>query len=329
VRGHGDEFLPFMSFLHHQTLVNQMTQSNRSRWLKWAQRRLLSFLATPEGCLVGVIGVVLTVNTLMYVSLGPCAFTAMLDIIGMTKWPTLSSRRLCNQVGWKDNIGGVDVSHRTSFGPIDVVYTWVNGSDPIWLRKKAYWKAIETQTIPPIGSSPDGSIARMVKEGDINRRRMMSHSDDGYSFEEYGHHGTGYGYGGYGEEYEGNMGDHYYSSGYGERRFVDDYHSLNYVADDGPLNYDANADYSNINETHLLANHTQVNGTNEDIIRVTSTLPDEPMEEPVNEEEEEKNDADADNRYRDSNELLYSLRSLEKYAPWVRHIYLVTDNQVS
>lgn len=34
------------------------------------------------------------------------------------------------------------------------------------------------------------------------------------------------------------------------------------------------------------------------------------------------------NRFRDSEELRYSLRSLEKYAPWIRKIYLVTDNQV-
>jgi hypothetical protein len=34
------------------------------------------------------------------------------------------------------------------------------------------------------------------------------------------------------------------------------------------------------------------------------------------------------NRFRDSEELRYSLRSLEKYAPWIRKIYLVTDNQI-
>lgn len=34
------------------------------------------------------------------------------------------------------------------------------------------------------------------------------------------------------------------------------------------------------------------------------------------------------NRFRDSEELRYSLRSLEKYAPWIRKIFLVTDNQV-
>uniref|UniRef100_A0A182MYP2 LNR domain-containing protein n=1 Tax=Anopheles dirus TaxID=7168 RepID=A0A182MYP2_9DIPT len=33
-------------------------------------------------------------------------------------------------------------------------------------------------------------------------------------------------------------------------------------------------------------------------------------------------------RYDDKNELRYSLRSLEKYAPWVRNVYIVTNGQV-
>ena len=34
------------------------------------------------------------------------------------------------------------------------------------------------------------------------------------------------------------------------------------------------------------------------------------------------------NRYRDNDELRYSLRSLEKYAPWIRRIFIVTNGQV-
>lgn len=33
-------------------------------------------------------------------------------------------------------------------------------------------------------------------------------------------------------------------------------------------------------------------------------------------------------RFDDKNELKYSLRSLEKFAPWVRHIYIVTNGQI-
>ena len=34
------------------------------------------------------------------------------------------------------------------------------------------------------------------------------------------------------------------------------------------------------------------------------------------------------NRYQDNNELLYSLRSLEKFAPFIRTVYIVTNSQV-
>lgn len=35
-----------------------------------------------------------------------------------------------------------------------------------------------------------------------------------------------------------------------------------------------------------------------------------------------------DCRWRDNDELRYSLRSVEKFIPWINHIYIVTDNQV-
>lgn len=35
-----------------------------------------------------------------------------------------------------------------------------------------------------------------------------------------------------------------------------------------------------------------------------------------------------ESRYNDKNELKYSLRSIEKYAPWIRHIYIVTNGQI-
>ncbi|EQC39313.1 hypothetical protein SDRG_03518 [Saprolegnia diclina VS20] len=41
-----------------------------------------------------------------------------------------------------------------------------------------------------------------------------------------------------------------------------------------------------------------------------------------------KDTASADNRFRDNDELRYSIRSLHLYAPWIRHIYIVTYDQV-
>lgn len=43
---------------------------------------------------------------------------------------------------------------------------------------------------------------------------------------------------------------------------------------------------------------------------------------------EEKSTTNCEGRYADNDELKYSLRSVEWYAPWIRWIFIVTDNQV-
>ena len=39
-------------------------------------------------------------------------------------------------------------------------------------------------------------------------------------------------------------------------------------------------------------------------------------------------DVSGEKRFSNKEELKYSLRSIEKYCPWVRNVYLVTDNQI-
>ncbi|MDR1737274.1 MAG: Stealth CR1 domain-containing protein [Candidatus Symbiothrix sp.] len=41
-----------------------------------------------------------------------------------------------------------------------------------------------------------------------------------------------------------------------------------------------------------------------------------------------RKDVNCKGRFADNDELKFSLRSLEKYAPWIRKIFIVTDNQV-
>lgn len=41
-----------------------------------------------------------------------------------------------------------------------------------------------------------------------------------------------------------------------------------------------------------------------------------------------KNKVSGDVRFYDNEELKYSLRSLEMYAPWINHVYIITDRQV-
>lgn len=46
------------------------------------------------------------------------------------------------------------------------------------------------------------------------------------------------------------------------------------------------------------------------------------------EEQKEENSVSGSNRFRDNEELRYSLRSIEKFAPWVRQVFIVTSGQV-
>jgi len=44
--------------------------------------------------------------------------------------------RHCSSMDFADNIGGVAAEEFMCESPIDVVYTWVNGSDPDFIRRR-------------------------------------------------------------------------------------------------------------------------------------------------------------------------------------------------
>jgi hypothetical protein len=121
----------------------------------------------------------------------------------------------CGQRRPADNIAFADLDEQLTYEPFDVVYTWVNGSDPRWKAKKDLWsKMYET--------AANASVAiNSTVVGELHNRTVAINS--------------------------------------------------------------------------------------------TTTEADDTM---------------SLNRYRDSEELRFSLRSLVKNAPWIRHIYVVTDNQI-
>jgi UDP-N-acetylglucosamine-lysosomal-enzyme len=134
-----------------------------------------------------------------------CLLTVVLQLLICLSWGLSARLALPHYPDCADNIGRADYSAQLGFGPIDVVYTWVNGSDLRWKRERDYW--YQRWILEPDRLDP--TIGRR-QEGDLD--------DDG--------------------------------------------------------------------------------------------------------------NAARENRFRDNDELRYSLRSLEKYAPWVRRIHLVTDGQV-
>ena len=176
---------------------------------------------------VGAACAVVASHLLLLRVLGPCALASFVEG---------DCRRDDDAT---NNIGRRDAGPRARrYGPIDVVYTWVNGSDPVWLAAKARYTTKHS-------------------------RRRLLWNDDYTPYDDYQkyHH----------DEYKGNHWD----------------------------------DYPDSWADPVVPNETDDS--------TPAPTPDE---------------AQSESRYRDTGELRYSLRSLEKYAPWVRHIYLVTDDQI-
>lgn len=189
---------------------------------KSLQRKVLSIVNTRLGLLLFFLGCLCLVIEIFRM------FASRTFLLGYSTSHVVSSESKQPTNNYFDNIGGINMEKNLAYDPIDVVYTWVNGSDPIWLAQKKEWqstvKAQSNQSLQNYSSS--------IANNTLNLTSVM-------------------------------------------------------------------------NESHVVHNTS-----------IDSSIP-------LNISE-----TSDDNRYRDSDELRYSIRSLYKYAPWIRRIYLVTDNQI-
>ena len=192
---------------------------------KYVQRRCYSFLSTP----IGIIAVIVALWTLAY------------EAIHVFSPIILTSK---HNARYAQNIGGVDLEESLSYDPIDVVYTWVNGTDEVWLHEKKRWQFLRNLARPENDDvqTRNNSILSMLKN-------ISSHENS-------------------------RNESHYFQH----------------------MHFD--------NETVASVFDSRAsNNTNASIVSDS-------------------------NRYRDSDELKYSIRSLVKNAPWIRRIFIVTDNQI-
>ena len=203
-----------------------------------------------------------------------------------------------------DNIGGKVYDDIFSPLPIDVVYTWVNGSDPVWRDQKEKSAALEIAraAAAQLNANSSSLIAnneQAATKNALNASGWLEKADIALA-----------------EAMNISKGtlDTLLVSG----RLYDDNGSATTVSDTPPghrnvttnaFDFEAAAlgEYPSLNSS--VSNSSTHNGT-------------------AAYEKDESDDDDDSNRYRDNEELRYSLRSLEKYAPWIRHVYLVTDDQV-
>jgi hypothetical protein len=180
----------------------------------------------------------------------------------------------CSVYNFKENIGNIHSEPFIAYEPIDVVFTWVNGSDPIWLKKKELWIK-KLAAIKEAASSASSSSANTS---------LTSFNASLSSF---------------------NVSSSLSTSLLSSNLTVGDFLTLLESSNRTAVHPNDIISVNNNNSTPSVSNSSEASAV-----------------------AGEEDDTMSSNRYRDSEELRYSLRSLIKYAPWIRHIYLVTDNQI-
>lgn len=205
----------------------------------------------------------------------------------MTRAPTdghdlCEGNPCCGSEAAADNIAGRPFAGRLCFPAIDVVYTWVNGSDPVWLESMLRYKrehreeeeAAAEAAIAAVNATSPGLAARLRNKTVTASARSAAAATAG---------GSGSSGGRDGAPGTASPGGNIPVG----------------ISADG-MEWGAGDGWSG----------------------------DRGEPAPAEEEEDHLEAATSSNRYRDNEELRFSLRSLEAHAPWVRRVYLVTDNQI-
>lgn len=181
-----------------------------------------------------------------------------------------------------DNLGGIAFGERFCQDPIDIVYTWVNGSDPVWLREMTYYRALDAGEDPHEAVAKlDGSPVR--KPVDATLRSNMTSALAALVTN---------------------------ASSVAACRLL-----LNQTLHGSPL---TSAQLT----AQGLPRHCNCTALTEAADALASASGQGEADA------DGKDDQSSANRYRDNEELRFSMRSLFKYAPWVRKVFLVTNGQV-
>jgi len=198
-----------------------------------------------------------------------------------------------NCAGSADNIAGKAFPGLGCAPQIDVVYTWVNGTDPLW---RAKMEALKEKLFP----EPEFEFSREADHDDMfeEMKELEKELDDLAAQIE--------------QERVNRQGEHAYEepNDYLRRRNLQEYEE------------EEAYEYAALRAAYREWEGQAAKALGEDFLH----------QETIEKENEEQRDpleeSAGENRFRDNEELRFSLRSLERFAPWVRHVFLVTDNQI-
>eukprot|EP01028_Stygiella_incarcerata_P010817 TRINITY_DN581_c0_g2_i1.p1 TRINITY_DN581_c0_g2~~TRINITY_DN581_c0_g2_i1.p1 ORF type:complete len:1327 (-),score=320.26 TRINITY_DN581_c0_g2_i1:960-4940(-) len=272
----------FFTFSFFKMLSSLEARRPRFVLKKVIQKRVLSFLSTRWGVAVVVVGSFLALNLALLL-----LYALFVSEETKQSLPTSICPARCSH-DFKDNIADFSFEYELCAPAIDVVFTWVNGSDPNHIKQLEKWKKIELG----LSNSDDRKAENARKSEEERQTRnslekitdlLKSNNSLHINTEKWAHNST--------------------------------------VLDE------------TIDRLRQRMNETcSDNSFNGDVDDNDHNGGSDKMEE-ENDANDDKHGSKGDdrvdpNRFRDNNELLFSLRSIEKHAPWVRKIFLVTNGQV-
>ena len=137
-----------------------------SPFAKAFQRRALTALNTQRGFYALLAAVVMV--AVAFINGAAYAAASLASAV--------STRSAC--AATQDNIGGQSFAAELCGEGIDIVYTWVNGSDPLWLADKELWRRLEAG----IGTYNNGTIDRNSTSSAASANRYRDNDELRYSF---------------------------------------------------------------------------------------------------------------------------------------------------
>lgn len=263
---------------------------------KYTQRQLYTLLSSRRGQFILIIALFITLNSAFRFA------DALFDTIAASIYAIYAKAAFSasSTAAYYDNLAATSFQERLCLPvPIDIVYTWVNGSDPSLIEEIARWKRIQeeseitTATLSPITRQLKATTTNEGDSGDEldpleELTRALNDGNSEHSEEtlrmlrEY---------------LENNPNDPIVLNAYGQRM------TANRKTAGSGTNNAADTDDTTDSSSSLSSGSSSFSKPKE-------------------------SDDVSRSRFVDNGELRYSLRSVERYAPWVRNIYIVTNGQV-
>ena len=155
-------------------MANNQPGEEKSLW-KSFQRALLTSLAKHYSLyfMYICVSLITTRSFIALISLSSILFGTVVVIRVFTSYSDRIDEDYCSP-NYKNNIGHRSFAEHLCYPEIDAVYTWVNGSDPVWLKEMLFYKSQLDSKRSDLSDSVDSFSQSRFRDNDELRYSLRS-----------------------------------------------------------------------------------------------------------------------------------------------------------